>query len=248
MVKQDRLGRAEQPVNVLLQLEDPAVVGADALEDAVAVEQPVVEDRNLRVAPRRNICRQYRFSCHLSQVQATERPRPEQLNSSCPSLRKCLLEPPREPAKRTERARPRAQRQPTPNGLAPAAPEDRRPPNPRHTIDTPETRQRHTVDTLWAAFGVTACPARTCPQPASEQHGKPSANPLRSAAVPAAARPNLVRGPANLEPPPRARACCGWDSRAPKRVPRMLTHHAAVGAVPAATRTPPTKELQRILK
>ena len=49
-VQQDRLGRAEQPVNVLLQLEHPAVVGPNALEDAVPVQQPVVEDRNLGVA------------------------------------------------------------------------------------------------------------------------------------------------------------------------------------------------------
>ena len=48
-LQQDRLGRIEQPVNVLLQLEHPAVVGANALEDAVAVQQPVVEHRNLGV-------------------------------------------------------------------------------------------------------------------------------------------------------------------------------------------------------
>ena len=40
----DRLGRVEQAIDVAFELEDAAVVGADALEDAVAVEQAVVED------------------------------------------------------------------------------------------------------------------------------------------------------------------------------------------------------------
>ena len=40
----DRLGGVEQPVDVTFELEDAAVVGADALEDAVAVQQAVVED------------------------------------------------------------------------------------------------------------------------------------------------------------------------------------------------------------
>ena len=60
--------------------------------------------------------------------------------------------------------------------------------------------------------------------PARQHPSKHSANPGRSAAVPAAARPNLVRGPAKIEPSPRARACCGWDSRAPTRVCRIFTH------------------------
>ena len=48
--EQDGFCGTEQPVNVLLELEHAAVVGADAFEDPVAVKQAVVEDRNLRVA------------------------------------------------------------------------------------------------------------------------------------------------------------------------------------------------------
>ena len=51
----DRLGGIEQPIDVPFELEDAAVVGADALEDAVAVEQAVIEDADRRVrggAPR----------------------------------------------------------------------------------------------------------------------------------------------------------------------------------------------------
>jgi hypothetical protein len=44
------LGGAVQPVQVLLQHEDAAAVGADALEDAVAVEQAVIEHRDPRIA------------------------------------------------------------------------------------------------------------------------------------------------------------------------------------------------------
>ena len=42
-LQQDRLGRGEQAVNVFLQFEHAAIVGADALEHAVAVKQSVVE-------------------------------------------------------------------------------------------------------------------------------------------------------------------------------------------------------------
>ena len=38
------LRRVEQPLDVAFELEDAAVVGADAFEHAVAVEQAVVED------------------------------------------------------------------------------------------------------------------------------------------------------------------------------------------------------------
>ena len=48
----DRLGGVEQPVDVAFELEDAAVVGADALEDAVAVEQAVVEDADRRLGRR----------------------------------------------------------------------------------------------------------------------------------------------------------------------------------------------------
>lgn len=44
----DRASRAEQPVDMLGQLEHPAGVCADALVDAVTVQQPVVEDRDPR--------------------------------------------------------------------------------------------------------------------------------------------------------------------------------------------------------
>src|SRR5204863_9296355 len=43
-VETDRLRRVEQALDVAFELEDAAVVGADALEDAGAVEQAVVED------------------------------------------------------------------------------------------------------------------------------------------------------------------------------------------------------------
>ena len=45
----ERLGRVEQAIDVAFELEDAAVVGADALEDAVAVEQAVVEDADRRL-------------------------------------------------------------------------------------------------------------------------------------------------------------------------------------------------------
>ena len=45
----DGLGRIPQPVEVGLQAEDLAAVAADALEDAVAVEQAVVVDADLGV-------------------------------------------------------------------------------------------------------------------------------------------------------------------------------------------------------
>ena len=45
----DRLGRVEQAIDVAFELEDAAVVGADALEHAVAVQQAVIEDADRRV-------------------------------------------------------------------------------------------------------------------------------------------------------------------------------------------------------
>ncbi len=48
--EQNRLGRVKQPVNVLAQFEHAAVVGANALENAIAIKQAVVEHRNLRGA------------------------------------------------------------------------------------------------------------------------------------------------------------------------------------------------------
>src|SRR5262245_12811490 len=45
-VQQDRFGRAKQPVNVLLQLKDAAIVSTDAFENTVAVKQPMVEHRD----------------------------------------------------------------------------------------------------------------------------------------------------------------------------------------------------------
>ena len=53
----DRLGRVVEPVDVLLEPEDPAGVGADALEDAVAVEQAVIEDADLGVGLVVRACR-----------------------------------------------------------------------------------------------------------------------------------------------------------------------------------------------
>ena len=47
--QQDCLRRAKQAVDVFLQLEDAAVVGADALEDAVTVKQSVIEHAHLGV-------------------------------------------------------------------------------------------------------------------------------------------------------------------------------------------------------
>src|SRR5262245_21543257 len=43
-VEPDRLRRVEEPLDVAFELEYAPVVGADALEDAVAVEKAVVED------------------------------------------------------------------------------------------------------------------------------------------------------------------------------------------------------------
>ena len=45
-----RLGGIKQPVNVLLELEDAAVVDADAFKNAVAVKQAVVKHGHLGVA------------------------------------------------------------------------------------------------------------------------------------------------------------------------------------------------------
>ena len=44
----DGLGRVVEPVEVLLEPEDLPAVDADSLEDAVAVEQAVIEDGDLR--------------------------------------------------------------------------------------------------------------------------------------------------------------------------------------------------------
>jgi hypothetical protein len=41
--------RVEEPVDVLLEPEDAALVEADALEDAVAVQESVIEDGDLCV-------------------------------------------------------------------------------------------------------------------------------------------------------------------------------------------------------
>ena len=43
------LGRFVQAIDVLLEPEDPAGVGPDPLEDAVAVEQAMIEDADLGV-------------------------------------------------------------------------------------------------------------------------------------------------------------------------------------------------------
>ena len=43
------LGRFVEPIDVLLEPEDPARVRPDPLEDAVAVEQAVIEDADLGV-------------------------------------------------------------------------------------------------------------------------------------------------------------------------------------------------------
>ena len=48
--QQNRVGGIKQPVNVLLQFEHPAVVGADALKHAIAVKQAVIEHRDFCVA------------------------------------------------------------------------------------------------------------------------------------------------------------------------------------------------------
>jgi hypothetical protein len=48
--QQDGLGGIKQPVNVLLQFEHAAIVGADAFKNAVAVKQAVVEHGDFCVA------------------------------------------------------------------------------------------------------------------------------------------------------------------------------------------------------
>src|SRR6059036_3824732 len=48
----DGLGRVVQPVEVAVQLEDPAVVGPDPFENAVAVEEAMVEHADLRLGLR----------------------------------------------------------------------------------------------------------------------------------------------------------------------------------------------------
>ncbi len=48
--EQNRLGGTKQPVNVFLELEHAAMISADALKNAVAVKQPVIEHGHLRVA------------------------------------------------------------------------------------------------------------------------------------------------------------------------------------------------------
>jgi hypothetical protein len=58
MFQQDGLGGIKQPVNVFLELEHAAIVGADAFKHAVAVKQAVVEHRHFGVALARNICHQ----------------------------------------------------------------------------------------------------------------------------------------------------------------------------------------------
>ena len=45
----DGLGRVPEPIEVLVEAEDLAAVAADALEDAVAVEQAVIVDADLGV-------------------------------------------------------------------------------------------------------------------------------------------------------------------------------------------------------
>src|SRR5439155_217106 len=47
--QQDGLGRVKQPVNVLFEFEDAAVVSANAFKYAVAVQQAVIEHGNLGV-------------------------------------------------------------------------------------------------------------------------------------------------------------------------------------------------------
>ena len=42
-IEQNRFGGAKKPVYVFLQLEDAAVVGANAFKNAVAVKEPVVK-------------------------------------------------------------------------------------------------------------------------------------------------------------------------------------------------------------
>src|SRR5437773_11271901 len=48
----DRLRAVEEPLQVPLELEDPAVVGPDAFEDAVPVQEAVVEHADLRLGLR----------------------------------------------------------------------------------------------------------------------------------------------------------------------------------------------------
>ena len=49
-IEQQRFGGVKEPIDVLLQLEDAAVIGANALEDAIAVQQAVIENGNFRIA------------------------------------------------------------------------------------------------------------------------------------------------------------------------------------------------------
>src|SRR5205085_10166953 len=48
-LQQDRPRRAIEPLDVLLQPEDPPAVRPDPLEDAVAIQEPMIEYRNPRV-------------------------------------------------------------------------------------------------------------------------------------------------------------------------------------------------------
>ncbi len=56
------LAEVKKALDVFGQFEDAAVVGANALENAVAVKQAVVEHRNFGVLLVERICRQYKFS------------------------------------------------------------------------------------------------------------------------------------------------------------------------------------------
>ena len=49
-LQQDGFGGTKQPVDVLLESENAAVVGADPFEDAVAVQQAMIEDRDRGLA------------------------------------------------------------------------------------------------------------------------------------------------------------------------------------------------------
>jgi len=48
--QQECFGGVKQPIDVLLQLENTAMIRSDAFEDAIAVQQAVIEDGYLRVA------------------------------------------------------------------------------------------------------------------------------------------------------------------------------------------------------
>ena len=90
----DALGRFVEPVDVLLEPEDPARVGPDPLEDAVAVEQAVIEDADLGVGLVEELAADVDLGARFGAVLPLQ------------SRRKPTAGPPRHPQKSGQRGRP----------------------------------------------------------------------------------------------------------------------------------------------